>query len=1184
MPPKNRRPTGLPANAVELTKSHNPPGIRIIEFALKKTEFYRDQSLIAGYLKNCANTEKLRSIIVSVSALFETHATLRLNSWTSTPTSKPVDAGNPGSISLFRFLSRLQTNRLAADLLNNGDPEPTPEKVANVFGAMEPKILRDITGYLITTNILIKVIVQMPHHFDSVYEFDPENGIFMPNFEDLHRSYCLLRIWSRLNEEARKNKGKTSKPQNNPAQLVHYLDESMDENRQAGYSGLLFESDDLLTYEAPSVPASDDEEALSELDVVKLLDDALEPKDEKDFIDLQQNVNNLPPLTDAEKNALYRYAKENLNIRYDRWNNIGTDERPETDVDVEIQNIIQQVHDSAKQAEKYDLMDKNEVGKDHSNVENVLDHASMETHTIEHAASYLDLDIDRPALFPGIHSGVTLLEHQMTVASTMLDLERLAHAGVANKTPVLQAGILADDMGLGKTVEILALIYFAYQKGLQVSGPRIAPSRPTLVCIPPAVALGWYSDYNRFFCNQLKMFFVGSAFRHGSDPLFQSCCISSEIFRSAMKNPEKSTLFRNPDDIGRTIFVISHHTLTKYTVERSMLSQDNNDAEQQPLSDLQADRKLVRTPKKTKCNPTPDEDEAEDQQLLAEESTFETYLVNYTSLFPNMFARFVLDEGHVVRHPNSGISRAAKLLAPSFLWIVTATPLLNKTRDFYGYSQLLYNSEWPLDLRDEFVRLSTVEKFEQAKTNDEILELFNPLYIRRLATKGHIDAALAALTIPVLLRRCMIRRTGHTKIRGRKISESIPRKHINSVVMTFNRAEQLEYCEIHSKNTKAPLESTGLSENGELEGKMDARRVKNLLCASFSPRFHTLHRRVGQDKTKAGKLKTLTSGDGAGLLFFLKNTHDSRDYQYAIPSTRIDRARELLNISPSLRYIMQVLYEVVTLEKRHLTLYCETPAVAWSTLMFCLNYGAQTAWLRAGITQAERDRIVTNFTNDSGALQVLISTHQVGGFGINLQANCSRMVIVELPRNLNTLLQTQARLVRIGQNEEVKIWILFTDHSFQRWWAANLARKAISDLSAQLASKLTLGEKADTQTIEHHGEQALNVIMNWHEDRAYWKDERALDLASSLLSKSQQQKYAFIGKTPIKAIEAPPEKPERKRKRESEAKESLPSSEENVSGRRQTRSLRKAATNQEDNKKTKANPKKSRTSKESNPV
>lgn len=360
--------------------------------------------------------------------------------------------------------------------------------------------------------------------------------------------------------------------------------------------------------------------------------------------------------------------------------------------------------------------------------------------------------------------------------------------------------------------------------------------------------------------------------------------------------------------------------------------------------------------------------------------------------------------------------------------------------------------------------------------------------------------------------------------------------------------------------------------------------MKNLLCASFSPRFHTLHRHVGQDKTKAGKLKTLTSGDGAGLLFFLKNTHDSRDYQYAIPSTRIDRARELLNISPSLRYIMQVLYEVVTLEKRHLTLYCETPAVAWSTLMFCLNYGAQTAWLRAGITQAERDRIVTNFTNDSGALQVLISTHQVGGFGINLQANCSRMVIVELPQNLNTLLQTQARLVRIGQNEEVKIWILFTNHSFQQWWAANLARKAISDLSAQLASKLTLGEKADTQTIEHHGEQALNVIMNWHEDRAYWKDERALDLASSLLSKSQQQKYAFIDKTPIKAIEAPPEKPERKRKRESEAKESLPSSEENVSGRRQTRSLRKAATNQEDNKKTKANPKKSRTSKESNPV
>ena len=122
-------------------------------------------------------------------------------------------------------------------------------------------------------------------------------------------------------------------------------------------------------------------------------------------------------------------------------------------------------------------------------------------------------------------------------------------------------------------------------------------------------------------------------------------------------------------------------------------------------------------------------------------------------------------------------------------------------------------------MHDEFVRLSIIKKFEQMKTNNEILKLFNLLHIGYLITKKHIDAALATLTILILLWCCMIRQTDHTKIHERKISESIFWKHINSVVMIFNCMKQLEYCEIHFKNTKISLKFKILNENSKLKKK-----------------------------------------------------------------------------------------------------------------------------------------------------------------------------------------------------------------------------------------------------------------------------------------------------------------------------------------------------------------------------
>ena len=137
-----------------------------------------------------------------------------------------------------------------------------------------------------------------------------------------------------------------------------------------------------------------------------------------------------------------------------------------TDINVEIQNIIQQVHYLIKQAEKYDLMNSNKIRKNHNKIKNVFNHINMKTHIIEQTIFYFDVNIDYSVLFSDIHFDLMLLQHELMSILIMLKLECLTNADVVNKTSVLQADILADDMSLSKIIKILALIYFIYQKNL----------------------------------------------------------------------------------------------------------------------------------------------------------------------------------------------------------------------------------------------------------------------------------------------------------------------------------------------------------------------------------------------------------------------------------------------------------------------------------------------------------------------------------------------------------------------------------------------------------------------------------------------------------------------------------------------------------------------------------------------
>jgi hypothetical protein len=64
------------------------------------------------------------------------------------------------------------------------------------------------------------------------------------------------------------------------------------------------------------------------------------------------------------------------------------------------------------------------------------------------------------------------------------------------------------------------------------------------------------------------------------------------------------------------------------------------------------------------------------------------------------------DEGHTTRNPRSGTHSLVRMLHKEATLIVSATPLLNHQRDFWGYVNLFWRHEWPFKFQRRNIRPS----------------------------------------------------------------------------------------------------------------------------------------------------------------------------------------------------------------------------------------------------------------------------------------------------------------------------------------------------------------------------------------------------------------------------------------------------------------------------------------------
>lgn len=91
-------------------------------------------------------------------------------------------------------------------------------------------------------------------------------------------------------------------------------------------------------------------------------------------------------------------------------------------------------------------------------------------------------------------------------------------------------------------------------------------------------------------------------------------------------------------------------------------------------------------------------------------------------------------------------------------------------------------------------------------------------------------------------------------------------------------------------------------------------------------------------------------------------------------------------------------------------------------------------------TQAERDRMVRRFQDDPDC-RLFVLSYRAGGVGLTLTA-ASDAALIDLPWTAAEIMQAEDRLHRIGQEQDVTVYLLLADHPFERDMLERVERKA----------------------------------------------------------------------------------------------------------------------------------------------
>jgi superfamily II DNA/RNA helicase len=219
---------------------------------------------------------------------------------------------------------------------------------------------------------------------------------------------------------------------------------------------------------------------------------------------------------------------------------------------------------------------------------------------------------------------------------------------------------------------------------------------------------------------------------------------------------------------------------------------------------------------------------------------------------------------------------------------------------------------------------------------------------------------------------------------------------------------------------------------------------------------------------------------GASLYF----QHTRMDPTFPLFADRWSLCQYLCAQSPKLRYLCRVLYNTVRSDapdQGKLLIFVSWPPEQWIVTMLLRNLGIPSMALTSALSAAEKAAITNRFDDPDDPSRVLVCTFRGTAFGVNLQTGCHKLVMMSIPDNINTLLQTIGRIHRLGQSHVQEVWILGTDHSYDQL----LQSKAVKKIVVQLIGEADLSELriADSERYRERLRQHIGAQADMADDQ-----------------------------------------------------------------------------------------------------
>nr|XP_047136121.1 transcription termination factor 2 [Hydra vulgaris] len=557
-------------------------------------------------------------------------------------------------------------------------------------------------------------------------------------------------------------------------------------------------------------------------------------------------------------------------------------------------------------------------------------------------------------------------------------------------------GILADDMGLGKTLTIISLALKSKQESLsQIKEPvinsQLVFSKATLIICPASLVHQWHKEIERRV-----------------DKLKLTVCVYHGSTRE--KRIKKLASY---DMVLTTYNIVSIEG-------KNFVDKDKVNTKKNQLSDWLE----TSAPKNAEDGP----------------------------LFKIFWRRVVLDEGHTIKNHKSGLAISSCAIETESRWIVTGTPIQNKTLDLYSLIKFLRVSPF-----DEYkVWKREVESNSMAATR-RLSSLVSSLLLRRTKDQTNKETGKKLVDLP----------KKSTIVHKIKLSED--ESSVYDLIQKFSKNMFTQYLRKDTSANNDCKASVGMPSDVlglNIEEALAMFGLKNvsavnagcilvlvlrlrqccghlsLMCEAVDP---DLQKSEGIDLPLDEHFGNLSIHQD----LFEKQNSRPRELLPSFPSTKI---KALIKCLKDLQYQSLGTKSIKSVIVSQWTRMLEIVADHLKKQMFKLDF------ITGSVSAKNRSDIVEKFNNDED-LQILLISLKAGGVGLNLVGGSHLFL---LDQHWNPALEEQAcdRVYRVGQQNDVVI---------HRFLCENTVEERIVKLQEQkksLANNVLYGEKSQKLTLD----------------------------------------------------------------------------------------------------------------------